>query len=122
MSKTILTIDDSASVRQMVALTLSSAGYTVIEAGDGAEGYAKATSNRIDAVITDLNMPVMNGLDFIRKFRTHPSSTGVPIVFLTTESDEQMKAQARSAGATGWIVKPFKQDQLLAVVRKVAGA
>lgn len=122
MSKTILTIDDSASVRQMVALTLSSAGYTVIEAGDGAEGYAKATSNRIDAVITDLNMPVMNGLDFIRKFRTHPNSTGVPIVFLTTESDEQMKAQARSAGATGWIVKPFKQDQLLAVVRKVAGA
>lgn len=122
MSKTILTIDDSASIRQMVVLTLSSAGYTVIEASDGSEGYAKATSNRIDAVITDLNMPVMNGLDFIRKFRTHPSSTGVPIVFLTTESDEQMKAQARSAGATGWIVKPFKQDQLLAVVRKVAGA
>lgn len=122
MSKTILTIDDSASIRQMVALTLSSAGYTVVEAGDGAEGYAKATSNRIDAVITDLNMPVMNGLDFIRKFRAHPSSTGVPIVFLTTESDEEMKAQARSAGATGWIVKPFKQDQLLAVVRKVAGA
>lgn len=122
MSKTILTIDDSASIRQMVTLTLSSAGYTVVEAGDGAEGYAKATSNRIDAVITDLNMPVMNGLDFIRKFRAHPSSTGVPIVFLTTESDEEMKAQARSAGATGWIVKPFKQDQLLAVVRKVAGA
>ncbi len=122
MSKTILTIDDSASVRQMVALTLSAAGYSVIEAGDGAEGYAKATSRPVHAVLTDLNMPVMNGLDFIRKYRTHPSSTGVPIVFLTTESDEKMKGEARAAGATGWIVKPFKQDQLLAVIKKVVGS
>lgn len=122
MSKTILTIDDSASIRQMVSLTLTGAGYTVIEAVDGADGLAKATSNRINAVLTDLNMPVKNGLDFIREFRAHPKSTGVPIVFLTTESDEEMKSQARAAGATGWIVKPFKQDQLLAVIKKVAGA
>jgi two-component system chemotaxis response regulator CheY len=122
MSKTILAIDDSPSVRQMVALTLSSAGYTVVEACDGADGYNKAISNRISAVLTDLNMPGMNGLDFIRKYRAHPSSAGVPIVFLTTESDEELKRQAREAGATGWIVKPFKQDQLVAVVRKVAGA
>ena len=107
---------------RLIALTLTGAGYGVIEAADGAEGYAKAISNPVNAVLTDLNMPVMNGLDFIRKFRMHPSSTGVPIVFLTTESDENMKAQARAAGATGWIVKPFKQDQLLAVIRKVAGA
>jgi len=122
MSKTILTIDDSASIRQMVTLTLSGAGYRVIEAVDGADGFSKATSNKVDAVITDLNMPVMTGIEFIRKFRAHPSSAGVPVVFLTTESDEAMKAEAKAAGATGWIVKPFKQDQLLAVVKKIAGA
>lgn len=121
MSKTILTIDDSASIRQLVAITLSAAGYSVLEACDGADGYAKATGNTVNAVITDLNMPVMSGLDFIRKYRSHPSSTGVPILFLTTESSDDMKQQARAAGATGWIVKPFKQDQLLAVIRKVAG-
>lgn len=121
MSKTILAIDDSASVRQMVTLTLAAAGYHVLEAADGAEGYSKATANRIDAVITDLNMPVMNGLDFIRKYRAHPSSTGVPIVFLTTESDDGLKSQAKAAGATGWMVKPFKQEQLLSVIKKVAG-
>jgi two-component system chemotaxis response regulator CheY len=122
MGKTILAIDDSPSVRQMVALTLTGAGYNVVEACDGADGYNKAVATHVDAVLTDLNMPVMNGLDFIRKYRTHPSSAGVPIVFLTTESDEGLKRQAREAGATGWIVKPFKQDQLIAVVRKVAGA
>lgn len=121
MSKIILTVDDSASIRQMVALTLSGAGYTVIEAENGSEGYKKATSGKVDAVITDLNMPVMNGIEFIRKFRAHPSSSGVPIVFLTTESDDELKQQAKAAGALGWIVKPFKQDQLLAVVKKVAG-
>lgn len=121
MSKTILTIDDSASMRQMVAMTLKSAGHQVLEAGDGAEGYAQATSNTVHAVITDLNMPVMNGIEFIRKFRQHPASKGVPIILLTTESDETLKAEAKAAGATGWIVKPFKQDQLLAVIKKVTG-
>lgn len=122
MSKTILTVDDSASIRQMVAMTLKSAGHQVLEAGNGAEGYDKATANAVDAVITDLNMPVMNGIEFIRKYRQHPSSKGVPIILLTTESDEELKRQAKEAGATGWIVKPFKQDQLLAVVKKVTGA
>jgi two-component system chemotaxis response regulator CheY len=121
MSKTILTIDDSASIRQMVTLTLASAGYTVIEAVDGADGYAKAVANHVDAVLTDLNMPVLNGIEFIRKYRAHPASKGVPIVLLTTESDDELKRQAKEAGATGWIVKPFKQDQLLAVIKKVAG-
>ena len=122
MSKTILTIDDSASVRQMVSMTLSAAGHTIIEAGDGAEGYAKAVAQPVHAVLTDLNMPVMNGIEFIRKYRQHPSSKGVPIILLTTECDEDLKRQAKEAGATGWIVKPFKQDQLVAVIKKVTGA
>ena len=122
MSKTILTIDDSASIRQMVAMTLKSAGHTVLEAGNGAEGYDQATAHTVHAVITDLNMPVMNGIEFIRKYRTHPSSKGVPIILLTTESDETLKAEAKAAGATGWIVKPFNEDQLLAVIKKVTGA
>lgn len=122
MSKTILTVDDSASIRQMVAMTLKSAGHSVIEAVNGQDGYDKATGQHVDAVITDLNMPIMNGIEFIRKFRQHPSSMGVPILLLTTESDEDLKRQAKEAGATGWIVKPFKQDQLLAVIKKVTGA
>ena len=122
MSKTILTIDDSASVRQMVSMTLSAAGHTIIEAGDGAEGYTKAIAQPVHAVLTDLDMPVMNGIEFIRKYRQHPSSKGVPIILLTTESDEELKRQAKEAGATGWIVKPFKQDQLVAVIKKVTGA
>lgn len=122
MSKTILTVDDSASIRQMVGLTLTTAGYTVLEAVDGSDGYDKATSSAVDAVITDLNMPRMNGIEFIRKYRAHPSSKGVPVILLTTESDEGLKREAKEAGASGWIVKPFNQDQLLAVVKKVAGA
>jgi two-component system chemotaxis response regulator CheY len=122
MSKTILTIDDSASVRQMVSMTLSAAGHTIIEAEDGAQGYSRAIAQPVHAVLTDLNMPVMNGIEFIRKYRQHPSSKGVPIILLTTESDEELKRQAKEAGATGWIVKPFKQDQLVAVIKKVTGA
>jgi two-component system, chemotaxis family, chemotaxis protein CheY len=122
MSKTILTIDDSASIRQMVAVTLKGAGYTVLEAGDGLQGYEKAIGNTVHAVVTDLNMPVMNGLEFLKKFREHPAGKGIPVILLTTESDEELKRQARESGATGWIVKPFKQDQLLAVMKKVTGA
>ena len=122
MTKTILTIDDSASIRQMVAMTLTSAGLDVIEAVNGQDGYDKATTNTVHAVITVLNMPVLNGIEFIRKYRQHPASKGIPIILLTTESDEELKRQAKEAGATGWIVKPFKQDQLLAVIKKVTGA
>lgn len=122
MSKTILTIDDSASIRQMVSMTLSAAGHHVVEAINGADGYTKAIAQVVDAVITDLNMPVMNGIEFIRKYRQHPASKGVPIILLTTESDDELKRQAKEAGATGWIVKPFKQDQLIAVIKKVTGA
>lgn len=121
MSKTVLTVDDSASIRQMVRLTLATAGYQVVEAANGAEGLDKARSATPGMVITDLNMPVMDGLTFIRELRKLPVGRGLPIIFLTTESDAGMKQQAKEAGATGWIVKPFQQDQLLAVVKKVLG-
>lgn len=121
MAKTVLSVDDSASIRQMVKLTLTGAGYTVIQAGDGAEGLAKARESAVDLVVTDLNMPVMNGLGLIRELRKLPAYKGVPIIFLTTESDAAMKQEAKIAGATGWITKPFQQEQLVAVVRKVLG-
>jgi two-component system chemotaxis response regulator CheY len=119
--KTILTVDDSSSVRQMVKITLTSAGYAVVEACDGKDGLAKAKSHSVNLVITDLNMPVMNGLEFIRSLRQMPAYRGVPIVFLTTESDDSMKQEAKAAGATGWITKPFKPEQLAAVAKKLLG-
>lgn len=122
MSKTILAVDDSASIRQMVSLSLTGAGYKVVEAGNGAEGLSKAGSVTADMVLTDLNMPVMDGLTFISELRKLPEYKGVPIIFLTTESDEAKKKAAKAAGATGWITKPFQQAQLLAVAKKVLGA
>ncbi|MDO9710932.1 response regulator [Paracraurococcus lichenis] len=122
MAKLILTVDDSASLRQMVKMTLSGAGYQVMEAGDGAQGLKQAKERQADLVVTDLNMPVMNGLQLIQELRKLPAYRGVPIIFLTTESDASLKAQAKAAGATGWITKPFQQEQLVGVVRKVLGA
>ena len=119
MSAAILTVDDSASLRQAIKIALSGEGYSVTEAADGAEGVAKATANAFDLIITDLNMPIMDGLTMIRELRSRPTHAGVPILFLTTESDADIKAQAKAAGATGWLTKPFNADQLLAVVAKV---
>jgi two-component system chemotaxis response regulator CheY len=121
MVKVILCVDDSASIRQMVKLTLSGAGYQVVQASDGAEGLAKAREATVNLVVTDLNMPVMNGLGLIRELRKLPAYKGVPIIFLTTESDAGLKQEAKAAGATGWITKPFQQEQLVGVVRKVIG-
>jgi two-component system chemotaxis response regulator CheY len=121
VKKKILAVDDSPSVRQMVKLTLTGAGYDIIEAGNGAEGLSKAQGTAVDMVVTDLNMPVMNGLGLIRELRKLPTYRGVPILFLTTESDPELKQQAKAAGATGWITKPFQQDQLVAIVKKVLG-
>lgn len=115
----ILTVDDSSSIRQMVKVTLEPAGHSVVEADDGVQGLAKAQSNRPDLVITDLNMPNMNGLEMIRALRKLPQLIGLPIIFLTTESNDAVKMEAKSAGATGWITKPFKPEQLLAVVGKL---
>lgn len=122
MTKTILCVDDSPSVRQMVKLTLTGAGYTVIQAEDGAEGLRVAATAQANLIITDLNMPNMNGLQFIREVRKLPAYAGVPILFLTTESDAALKQEAKAAGATGWITKPFQQEQLVALARKVIGA
>lgn len=121
MTKTVLTVDDSPSIRRMVAMTLQEAGYRVIEAVDGQDGLAKATSQPVDAIITDQNMPNLDGLGFIRAFRQHPAGRGVPIIVLSTDSEDNLKQQAREAGALGWMVKPFTQDKLLAVIRKVLG-
>lgn len=121
MSKTIMTVDDSASVRQMVAFTLKGAGYQVIEAGDGRDALNKLNGAGVQMVITDLNMPNMNGLELIKALRAKPECKFMPIVFLTTESQADKKTEAKAAGATGWIVKPFKPEQLLAVVKKVLG-
>ena len=121
MAKVILSVDDSASMRQMVKLTLSAAGYDVIEACDGNQGLATARGRVVDMVLTDLNMPGMDGVSLIRELRKLPSYTGIPIVLLTTESDAVRKQEAKSAGATGWITKPFQPEQLVSVAKKVIG-
>lgn len=121
MPKTVLTVDDSPSIRRMIAMTLSQAGYRVIEATDGREGLEKATSEPVDAIITDQNMPVLDGLGMIRALRAHPVGRGVPVIVLSTDSQETLKEQARAAGALGWMVKPFTQEKLLAVIQKVLG-
>ncbi len=121
MAKTILSVDDSASMRQIVKLTLTGGGYEVLEAHDGHDGLAKARAFDFHLVVTDLNMPNMDGLSLIKELRKLPNYKCVPIIFLTTESDDSKKAEAKQSGVTAWITKPFKQEQLLAVVKKVLG-
>lgn len=120
MAKVILAVDDSASVRQMVKFTLSSAGYTVIEAVDGKDALTKL-NGPVNLVITDLNMPNLDGIGLIRGVRANAACKGIPILMLTTESQESRKQEGRVAGATGWIVKPFTTQQLLAVVKRLIG-
>lgn len=122
MAKIILAVDDSTSIRQMVAFTLKSAGYTVIEAVDGQDGLDKIKNQAtVDLVLTDQNMPRMDGLTLIRTLRGQPQFAATPILMLTTESSDEMKTQGRAAGATGWIVKPFDPHKLLEVIKKVIG-
>lgn len=121
MAKKILSADDSASVRQMVALTLEGAGYQVVGASDGKEALALLKASPVDMIITDLNMPNLNGIELIKQVRALPGFKFLPIVLLTTESEETKKKEGQAAGATGWIVKPFNQAQLLAVVKKLVG-
>lgn len=118
MSVTILAVDDSASMRQIVGFTLRSAGYEVIEAQNGEDALQKIAAPP-GLVLTDLNMPILDGIGLIKRLRTHPTCKYVPIVVLTTESQAERKQEARAAGATAWIVKPFRPDQLLAVVQKI---
>ena len=120
MGKTIMTVDDSATMRQMVSFTLKAAGYEVLEAVDGKDALARLSGSPVaDMIITDLNMPNLDGIELIRRVRAIPHYRFTPIILLTTESDDLKKQAGKTAGATGWIVKPFKPDQLLAVVRKV---
>ena len=121
MSKTIMTVDDSTSVRQMVSFTLKEAGYDVIEAVDGKDALSKLNGAAVDMVVTDLNMPNMDGIELIRTMRGESTYKFTPIVMLTTESQDTKKQEGKAAGATGWIVKPFKPEQLVAVVKKVIG-
>ncbi len=121
MGATVLTIDDSKAVRDMIRFTLEPEGYTVEEAEHGQDGLAAMRRVRPRLVITDLNMPVMDGLTFIAQARNDPAGAGIPIIMLTTETNPDMKARGKAAGATGWIDKPFDADKLVAVARKVLG-
>ena len=121
MAKTILAIDDSASIRQMVAFTLKSSGYEVVDAVDGMDGLDKAKARSFNLILTDQNMPRMDGLTLIKSLRAMPQYKTVPILMLTTESSDAMKQQGRAVGATGWLVKPFDPQKLIEVVKKVIG-
>lgn len=121
MLKTILAVDDSTSIRQMVAFILRSSGYEVIEAVDGMDGLEKAKARSFNLILTDQNMPRMDGLTLVRSLRALTQYSTTPILILTTESSADMKAQGRAAGATGWLVKPFDPQKLLEVVRTIIG-
>jgi len=122
MKKVILSVDDAATMRKIVALALLGAGHEVIEAEDGVAALDILRMRHVDLVITDVNMPRMDGIEFTRQARLLPKFQKTPILLLTTESDPSIKDRGRAAGATGWIVKPFRQEQLLAVVAKVLPA
>ena len=120
MSMTVLTVDDSRTMRDMLKLALSEAGYNVIQAEDGIHGLEVLQGSSPDVIITDINMPRMDGFGFIEEVRSDPRHRGVPILVLTTESDDEKKSRARMAGATGWIVKPFNPVKLVDAIRRVA--
>ncbi|VAW98240.1 Chemotaxis regulator - transmits chemoreceptor signals to flagellar motor components CheY [hydrothermal vent metagenome] len=117
----ILAVDDSASMRQMVSFTLKGAGFDVVEASDGVEALGKAQGDKFDLVISDVNMPNMDGLTLVGELRKLGDFKFIPILLLTTESSMEKKKEGKAAGATGWIVKPFNPDQLLKTVNKVLG-
>ena len=115
----ILAVDDSASMRQMVSFTLKNAGYNVVEAVDGQDAWEKAAERDFHLVLTDQNMPRLDGIGLTKKLRENPKFKATPILILTTESSDQMKQAGRNAGATGWLVKPFDPTKLLEVIKKV---
>lgn len=119
MSKTLLAVDDSKTMRDMVSFTLKEAGYKVLEAEDGKAALGVLQNNSVDGIITDLNMPNMNGFELIKAVRSDAKHKFVPILMLTTEGDDAKKQEGKSAGATGWIVKPFNPQKLIEVVKKV---
>jgi two-component system, chemotaxis family, chemotaxis protein CheY len=119
MGKTILIVDDSASVRQVVGIALRGAGYDVIEGVDGADGLTKLDGKKIHLIISDVNMPRMDGISFVREAKKLPAYKFTPIIMLTTESEEKKKLEGQAAGAKAWVVKPFQPAQMLAAVSKL---
>jgi len=122
MPKTIMTVDDALTLRKVISFTLKGAGYDVVEAHDGVAALGALKNRSVDAIISDVNMPNMDGLELTRQVRQLPAFHRTPIILLTTESDPEMKNRGRAAGATGWIVKPFQPDQLLAVMSRILPA
>ncbi len=120
MNKTVLTVDDSRTMRDMLMMALSSAGFRVVQANDGMHGLDVLKSETPDVIITDINMPRLDGFGFIEGVRNQDQYRATPILILTTETDDAKKARAREAGATGWIVKPFNSDKLVDAIRRVA--
>lgn len=119
MAKTILIVDDSASMRCVVAMALKSAGYDVIEGSDGKDALAKLTGQKVHLIITDVNMPGMDGITFLKEVKQHATYKFTPVIMLTTESDEEKKRLGQAAGARAWVVKPFKPEQLLNAVQRM---
>lgn len=119
MSKTVLVVDDSASMRGLISHTLTQAGFTVIEGSNGQEGLERLAGKRVEIIITDLNMPVMDGIQFITQLRAKREYKFTPVLMLTTESQDTKKQAAKVAGATGWITKPFNPEQMLQTIAKV---
>lgn len=119
MPRTALIVDDSVAMRQMVTFSLERSGFEVVQAGNGADGLRCLETKKVDLIVTDLNMPVMNGIEFIRRLRGRSGSKYTPVLMLTTESDPAKKQEGRAAGATGWIVKPFSPEKLAQVISKV---
>lgn len=122
MPKRVMTVDDSSTVRKVLQMTLSQAGYEVIEANDGLEAIDKLRSGEVDMLVTDLNMPNKNGIELIRYVRQQPGHRFMPIIMLTTEAQSDLKAAGKKAGASGWVTKPFKPEQLLSVIKMVCPA
>ena len=122
IAPTVLAVDDSATMRSMLASALTQAGYNVVEAGDGAEALERLRATPVDAVITDHNMPRMDGLALTRALRAEPATQRLPVLVLTTEAGDDLKQLGRAAGATGWLLKPFDPARLAEVLRKVVPA
>ena len=119
MAKTIMVVDDSLSIRQVVGIALKQAGYDVIEASDGSDALLKLTGQKVNLIISDVNMPNMDGISFVRELKTRPAHKFTPVLMLTTETQEDKKEQGKAAGARAWMVKPFKPEALLAAVQKL---
>lgn len=121
MQKTVMVVDDSESLRQVVNIALSGAGYQVIEAKDGVDGLAKLDGSKVHLIISDVNMPNMNGIDFVKQLKTLPKYKFTPVIMLTTENQQYLMDESKKAGAKAWMVKPFRPDQMLDAVSKILG-